>query len=180
MVPSPVASPLCTPSHSQQASLLPTPPPGPWIMSARELEDRRLACFASLVSAHPVVSEGAALGQPPHLGQTDKKLTFPPCLATTPTILLMERDLLPPLQGGRSKVWELDTILVPAFLGAAMGRLGKVNSLAWGGSRDSRLLFSDPTLGLEKERWLKVLLHFSAFCWDLVWRDSTPHTWPAG
>lgn len=90
--------PLCTPSHFQQTSLLPTPPPEPWIMSAGELEDRRLACFASLVSAHPVVSEGAALGQPPHLGQTDKKLTFPPCLATTPTILFMERDLLPPLQ----------------------------------------------------------------------------------
>lgn len=70
-------------------------------MSAGELEDRRLACFASLVSTHPVVSEGAALGQPPHLGQTDKKLTFPPCLSTTPTILFMERDLLLPLQSLR-------------------------------------------------------------------------------
>lgn len=54
-----------------------------------------------------------------------------------------------------------------------MGRLGKVNPLAWGGSGDGRLLFSDPALGLEKERWLKVLLHFSVFCWDLVWRDPT-------
>lgn len=41
-------------------------PPGTWIMSVGELENRRLICFVSLVSAHqhqlPVVSEGAALG----------------------------------------------------------------------------------------------------------------------
>lgn len=59
------ASPLPTPTYSQQPSLLPTPfPPGPWIMSTG-LENRMLVCFLSLVPAHqhplPVAKEGAAL-----------------------------------------------------------------------------------------------------------------------
>lgn len=79
-----------------------------------------------------------------------------------------------PEDGAKSEGWVLPLCLViPAFLGAAMGRLGKVKPLAWGGSGDGRLLFSDPALGLEKGRWSKVSLHFSAFCRDLVWRDAT-------
>lgn len=88
-------------------------------MSVGEQENRRLACFASLVSSHqhqlPVVSEGVALGQPPHLGQTDKKLIFPLSLASTPTEFSIEWDLLPPLLGEGGKVQEWGR-KAPAFV----------------------------------------------------------------
>lgn len=43
-----VASPLLIPACSRQSSLLPAPPPGPWILSVRELENRRLVVFCVL------------------------------------------------------------------------------------------------------------------------------------
>lgn len=88
-----------TPALSQQPSVvlfspLPPPPPslpGPWIMSTGELENRTLVCFASLAPSRqhqlPAAEEGAALGWlafPPHLGQTDKRQAFLPCLASPP------------------------------------------------------------------------------------------------
>lgn len=98
-----VASPLLIPARS---SLLPTPPPGPWIMSVGELENRRLVCFASLVPVHhhhlPVMSEGLPWASLPTVARLI--LLFPLSLASTPTELFIEQDPLPPLLGGGGKV----------------------------------------------------------------------------
>lgn len=128
----------------------------------------KLACFESLVSTHqhqlPVVSEGAALGQPLHLGQTDKRLIFPRSLASTPTVFSIERDLLPPLlgegtksKGGGGRLLPL-YLVTPVFSGAAMGRLRRIKLLAWGKWSS---VFLWPNSGTRKAAMAKGLTAFS-------------------
>lgn len=136
-----VASPLLIPAPS---SLLPTPPPGPWIMSVGELENKRLVCFVSLVPVRqhhlPVMSEGLPWASLPTVARLI--LVFPLSLASTPTELFIERDPMPPLLGGGGKVqgWSRKApALMPGYLcvlggwrEAVMGRLRRAKLLAWG------------------------------------------------
>lgn len=118
-------------------------------MSVGELENRRLACFVSLVSAHqhqlPVVSEGAALDQPPHLGQTDKRLIFPLFLASTLAEFSIERDLLPSLlgEGGKVQGWGRKApAFVPGYLCVLRGCYGKAEKSQATGLGQMVLCFS--------------------------------------